>query len=451
MPVTRGVIPSSNGATAAGVAPVARAAAVTGGAAVAILALGHTLVDLYGNFVTPLLPRFTELWGLSSTSLGLLAAATSLTGSLLQPVFGFYLDRRGTSRLAALSLLWIAASITALGWVPSFAALFALAAISVLGSAVYHPLGATLALRVAPPDRRGLYMSFYMNVGNMGWAIAPLLVAWYVTAFGLRALGWLILPGLAGAAALAALRLSLADQPPPLVDALPPNASEGGVAEPAEQETAAHRPLADVQPPLPSRRVRHQGVALLVAATTLRSWVATGIQTYLPLYLVQQGHSLAWAGGALTAFILSGTLAGFLVGYLSDRWDRRALYVWTLLLAAAAFSWFLHAPSAWTGAAIVLAGAALLGSIPLTVLLVQEMLPRHTGVGSGLVIGFAGGAGGLMVLLSGALADRLGLRAALGWLVPLLPLAALLAWAIPASVCGGRSRPAAEATGARRT
>lgn len=424
MPATRGV-PFSP-----------RATVVTGGAAVAILALGHTLVDLYGNSVTPLLPRFTELWGLSSTSLGVLAAATSLTGSLLQPVFGFYLDRRGTTALAAFSLLWIAVSITALGWVPSFGALFALATVSVLGSAVYHPLGATLALRVAPPHRRGLYMSFYMNVGNMGWAVAPFLVAWYVTAFGLHALGWLILPGLAGAAALAGLRLSLADPAPTL--ASPPAGGDG-----TAEGTAPAGPPAGLRPSLASRRLRHRAVILLVAATTLRSWVATGIQTYLPLYLVQQGHSLAWAGGALTVFILSGTLAGFLVGYLADRWNRRALYVWTLVLSAAALFWFLHAPPAWTGAAIVLAGATLLSSIPLTVLLVQEMLPHHTGVGSGLVIGFAGGAGGLMVLLSGVLADRLGLGTALGWLVPLLPLAAVLAWTIPAAACGERAATAA--------
>lgn len=382
-------------------------------AAVVVLALGHTLVDLYGTSITPLLPRFKELWGLSSTSLGLLAAATSLTGSLLQPVLGFYLDKRGTSRLAAVALLWIGSTVLFLGRLPSYAALFALATVTVLGSAVYHPLGAALTLRISPPERRGLYMSLFMNVGTLGWAGAPFFVTWYVTAFGLRPLAWLAIPGLLEAVALVALGLSLARTAAPTL--------------------AGPSPVP--QPPLASREVRARGVLFLLAATILRSWVATGIQTYLPVYLVQQGHSLAFAGGALTTFMLSGTLAGFFISWLSDRLGRRVLYAGSLALAAAGLFWFLRAPAAWAPVASALTGAALLGSVPLTVVLIQEMLPYRTGTGSGLVIGFAGGMGGLLVLASGVLADRLGLGAALGWLVPALPLAALGALAIPEAAC----------------
>ncbi|MGE5554103.1 MAG: MFS transporter [Betaproteobacteria bacterium] len=396
-----------------------------------VLALGHTLVDFYSTSITPLLPHFTKLWGLTSTSLGLLAAATSLTGSLLQPLLGFGLDRRGTSLLAALSLLWVAATAVALGWLPSFDALFALATVTILGSAVYHPLGAALTRRISPPDRRGLYMSLFMNVGNLGWALSPFLVTSYVSAFGLRPLGWLALPGLLEAAALAGLGLSLARP-----------SGTAGTAAPSNDVAGNSGQLATDLPPLASREIRFRGVVFLVAATILRSWVAVGIQTYLPLYLVQQGQSLTLAGGALTIFILAGTLAGFLVGYLSDRWGRRKLYAWSLLLAGAAFWWFLRAPAAWSGPAIALTGVALLGSLPLTVVLVQEMLPNHTGTGSGLVIGFAGGTGGLLVLISGVLADRLGLRAALAWLIPATPAAALCALAIPEAACRQPRKPA---------
>jgi FSR family fosmidomycin resistance protein-like MFS transporter len=378
-------------------------------AAVLILGFGHALVDLYVTAVTPLLPYFQQLWRLSATSLGLLAAATSVTGSILQPLLGYTLDRRGTSLLAGLGLLWVGAVVVVLGWLPSFAMLFTVSTVVVLGSAVYHPLGAALTRYVAPPDRRGLYLGLFMNVGNLGWAVAPFLIAWYVSAFGLRPLGWLALPALVGAAALVWLRLSLARSP--------------RAASPGSPE------------PLASRAVRLRGVVLLLASTILRSWVAGGIQTYLPLYLVQHGRTLAAAGSTLTTFILAGTLTGILLGYLADRWSRRLLYACSLLLSAAAFTWFLQAPAVWSGPAIALTGAALLGSIPLTVVLVQEMLPNHAGTGSGLIIGFAGGVGGLLLLASGALADRFGLGAALLWLVPALPAAALCALTIPEEAC----------------
>ncbi|MBE3575864.1 MAG: MFS transporter [Firmicutes bacterium] len=412
-------------------------------AAVIVLALGHTLVDFYGTTITPLLPRFQELWRLSSVSLGWLAAATSLTGSLLQPVLGLYLDKRGTSALAAAAVLWTGATVLLLDRLPSYAALFVLATVTILGSAVYHPLGAALTLRVSPPGRRGFNMSLFMNIGTLGWAGAPFLVTWYVTAFGLRSLAWLIIPGLLEAVALGTLGLSLvrtstplarsAGSAPPATPA--PSAAPAGAASSGLPDLATAGPSPVPEPPLASREVRTRGVLFLLTATILRSWVATGIQTYLPVYLVQQGHSLTFAGGALTTFMLSGTLAGFFIGWLSDRTERRTLYAGTLALAAAGLWWFLRAPAAWSPVASALTGAALLGSVPLTVVMIQEMHPHRTGTGSGLVIGFAGGLGGLLVLASGALADWLGLRAALAWLVPTLPLAALEALAIPAAAC----------------
>ncbi|MGE5507937.1 MAG: MFS transporter [Chitinophagales bacterium] len=401
----------------------ARRRAVPAVAAVTVLALGHTVVDLYGTSITPLLPRFVQLWHLTPASLGLLTAATSLTGSLLQPVLGFYLDRKGSSRLAALSVLWISVAVLALGWVTSFPLLFALATATILGSAVYHPLGAALARRVAPLNRRGFYISLYMNVGTLGWAVAPLLVTWWVSSWGLKALAWLALPGLAVAALLVAAGLSLAS-PDPAADLPPPAAARQAPA------PAAPRPA-----PAGLGRLRRRGVYFLLACTILRSWAASAVQTYLPTHLVQQGQSLTAAGGVLTLFTVSGTVAGFFFGYLSDRFGRRALIAVTQALAGAALFWLLKAPPAFHGVATALTGILMLGSLPLTVVLIQEMMPGRASTGAGLVIGFAGGIGGLLVLASGYLANRVGLGTALLWTVPALPAAALCALAIPEQAC----------------
>lgn len=395
---------------------------VPAAAAVTVLALGHTVVDLYGNAITPLLPRFVQLWSLTPASLGLLTAATSLTGSLLQPLLGFYLDRNGNSRLAAMAVLWISVAVLALGWVTSFPLLFGLATATILGSAVYHPLGAALARRVAPADRRGFYISLYMNVGTLGWAAAPLVATWWVSAWGLKALAWLVLPGLAVAALLVALGLSLAT---PESSTPPPGSS------------APLSPLppgpAPVSPEL--ARLRRRGVYALLASTILRSWATSAVQTYLPTHLVQQGQSLTSAGGVLTLFTISGTLAGFCFGYLSDRFGRRNLIAATQALAGAALFWLLKAPPAFAGLATVLTGVTMLGSLPLTVVLIQEMMPGRASTGSGLVIGFAGGIGGLLVLASGYLANQVGLGTALLWTVPALPIAAVCALAIPEAAC----------------
>jgi FSR family fosmidomycin resistance protein-like MFS transporter len=79
---------------------------------------------------------------------------------------------------------------------------------------------------------------------------------------------------------------------------------------------------------------------------------------------------------------------------------------------------------------LALAGATLLASFSVTVVFAQELLPRQQGLASGLTLGFAFGAGGVGVALSGLLADALGLRLSLWILLALPALAGLLAFTL---------------------
>jgi len=71
-------------------------------------------------------------------------------------------------------------------------------------------------------------------------------------------------------------------------------------------------------------------------------------------------------------------------------------------------------------------GAVLTASFSLSVVLAQAYLPRHTGMASGLIVGFAFGTGGLGVAALGWVADRHGLPAALT-VSALIPLASFVA------------------------
>ena len=71
-------------------------------------------------------------------------------------------------------------------------------------------------------------------------------------------------------------------------------------------------------------------------------------------------------------------------------------------------------------------GAILTSCFSVSVVLGQAYLPRNSGTASGLIVGFAIGAGGLGVAALGWVADRYGLPAAL-WINVLMPLAAFVA------------------------
>jgi MFS transporter, FSR family, fosmidomycin resistance protein len=63
--------------------------------------------------------------------------------------------------------------------------------------------------------------------------------------------------------------------------------------------------------------------------------------------------------------------------------------------------------------ALVLSGAAVIGTFGVSLVMSQEYMPGRVGMASGLSIGFAIGVGGIAAVLLGAVADVVGLESAL--------------------------------------
>jgi FSR family fosmidomycin resistance protein-like MFS transporter len=70
-------------------------------------------------------------------------------------------------------------------------------------------------------------------------------------------------------------------------------------------------------------------------------------------------------------------------------------------------------PGAWLAAVLGAAGLVLISSFTVSIVMAQKLLPQNLGIASGLMVGFAIGAGGLGVTLLGILADNCGVTAAL--------------------------------------
>jgi len=95
--------------------------------------------------------------------------------------------------------------------------------------------------------------------------------------------------------------------------------------------------------------------------------------------------------------------------------------VWACLLVAPLAAAFLLASG---GLAFLLLGAVgftLISTFTVSIVLGQAYLPRHLGMASGMIVGFAIGTGGLGVALLGWIADHWGLPAAL-WITAVMPL-----------------------------
>jgi FSR family fosmidomycin resistance protein-like MFS transporter len=76
-------------------------------------------------------------------------------------------------------------------------------------------------------------------------------------------------------------------------------------------------------------------------------------------------------------------------------------------------------------AMVILFGLILISTFSVTVVMGQNLFPRNTGVASGMVVGFAIGAGGIGVTLLGVIADHFGVPAAMKC-IGVLPVAGFL-------------------------
>lgn len=351
------------------------------GARLGLLSLAHLFNDWYMNLIQTLLP-FLVAAGLAVGKGAFLVSAFMISSSLLQPFFGYLVDRKGQRWLVYAGTLWMALLLAPFGLVENYWGLLALAAFSGLGTCAFHPQASSMVSASASPESKGFQQSLFVTAGNIGWSLTPLMAAPLVARFGLGCTPCFVIPGLFVALAL---WLSL------------------------EKGPKADSPSASPLPGAPLLEVfRREGGELskLVLVVALRSLAYVGFVTFLPL-LLRERHAPVWLSGLLVfAMLFAGALGGLFGGRLSDRVGRKPVIVASLALASPLLLLF---PAMGEGflAFVVLAlgGAALLASFSVTVVFAQERVGRNAAMASGLMLGFGIGIGGLGVGLIGKLAE----------------------------------------------
>jgi len=172
-------------------------------------------------------------------------------------------------------------------------------------------------------------------------------------------------------------------------------------------------------------------LTLLYFATVSRSAVSYGFMTFLPIHLHRLGYSVAFGGAALTAYLTLGALGGFVGGWLAERVGGRRVVVQSFIGAIPLFIAFLVLPTLPGLVCLSIGSFVVQGSLPVNVVLGQELAPRHSSTISSLLMGAAWGVGALLVAPIGALADAAGLRLALAALTGVLVIGWFCALALP--------------------
>jgi MFS transporter, FSR family, fosmidomycin resistance protein len=349
----------------------------------AALSSGHLATDLAQGALPALLPFLIVKFDLSYTMAAALVLAATISSSLVQPAFGFWSDARGALWLlpAGVALAGIGMALAAVA--PSYFLVILAVLVSGLGVAAYHPEGSKFASYVSG-ERRASGMAFFSVGGNVGFALGPVVASGIVLALGLRGGLLLALPGLAVAAVLLSVRPYLEDFAP--------------AADPGRREAAGPG--------------RPDGLALLLGVVGLRSVAHMGLFTFVPLYEIARGHSEAYGTLLLSLFLLAGAIGTLFGGRFADRFGRRVVLLGSFVVATPLILVYAVAGGLVGEVALVLSGAAVIGTFGVSLVLSQEYMPGRVGMASGLSIGLAIGLGGVAALTLGAVADAIDLETA---------------------------------------
>ena len=156
----------------------------------------------------------------------------------------------------------------------------------------------------------------------------------------------------------------------------------------------------------------------------------------LPLYLnVERGFSLITGNYLVSAYLICGALGGFLGGSLSDRFGGRQVIL-VSMLGTVPFMLLFFLTSGWLSAlGLCIGGLVLLFTIPVNVLMAQDLAPGQSATVSSLMMGFAWGAAGLIfVPVTGLLSDVFSLRTAMMFLLVFPLLGVLVTLLLPKTI-----------------
>jgi len=365
---------------------------------IALLALGHFVIDVNQGSLPALLPFLKQHHALSYAQAAMILLAANLTSSIIQPLFGWVSDQIAQRWILPISVFVSGAGIALLGLAPGYTTVLTLVALMGLGVAAWHPEGYKTATGVAG-DRKATALSWFSLGGNVGIALGPPLITFLVTGIGPEGTLGMVLPAvLVGMLLIAVLPLISRE------------------AAPVRASTAVRREGATMP----------RAMALLIVVVSIRAWASFGFTTFVPFYYVDTLKADPTIVGVLLfVFLGAGALGTVVAGPIADRVGARAFMKWVLLAAAPFGVLFLlsHGPLAFV--MLALYGGVLTSSFSVSIVLGQSYLPRHAGMASGLIVGFAIGLGGAGVTALGWVADHWGVPTAL-WISAMMPLVAFV-------------------------
>jgi MFS family permease len=390
-----------------------------------LITIGHSLTHWYPATFYLLLPLIGKELGLSYSQIGLVMTCQYLAGAISNVPGGMLVDTVGRKGpLLAVSLFWVGFPYALMGFSHSYALLLLCVSLVGIGNNLWHPT-AIPALANRFPERKGLVLSLHGMGGNVGDAVAPLVVGALLAAFSWRQVVVLnVVPGVM----VASLILAMLGSTRFAGEHESSRASASGTRRKEKQGPADY--LNGLR-----NLLRNRSLLTLVASSSFRTMTQSTLLTFLPVFLAyDMGYSPIWVGGCMFALQAAGFVAAPIAGYVSDRMGRRRIVMSSMAMTAVVLIFMAVAGRSHAFILfIAVLGFFLYAIRPVLQAWLLESTPKEMG-GTSIGVLFGAQALGAAVApaIGGWIADKHGLMATFYFLAATIVVANLFIFLMPA-------------------
>lgn len=345
-----------------------------------LLSICHFIHDIYSSFLAPLLPFLIEKFSLSLTQAGFLSTVMQIP-ALLNPYIGKLADRVSVRYFIILAPAMTAVPMSLLGVAPSYGVLLILMFLTGISVSLFHVPAPVLVYRLSGA-RTGRGMSFYMTGGELARTLGPIIIISAISLLGFDGYYPVMIIGLL---ASFVMFLKFKDMP---------------VTVKQQEKTSIRKTCMEMK-----------GLLLPLSAIVLvRGFMHACLTAFLPLYIMQKSGNVWLAGIALSLFEAAGVVGILAVGSLSDRFGRKRLLFFCLVVAPFSLLIFT-AVSGWLQLVVLLiTGFSLLSTTPVMLAMVQEFSEEGSSAANGVFMMISFLARSAVVVLVGFSGDMMGLE-----------------------------------------
>jgi MFS family permease len=379
-----------------------------------LITIGHGLTHWYPATFYLLLPLIGNELGLSYSQIGLIMTCQYIASAVANVPGGVLADTVGRKGLLmAVSLFWVGFPYLLIGFTHSYGTLLVCIALVGFGNALWHPTAIpTLGQRY--PERKGLVLSLHGMGGNVGDAIAPLVIGAALAVFSWR-------------------EVVVLNVAPGLVVALLMFAMLGSIQLGAKRTPAEGQSFSDYLAGLKTL-LRNRALILLSVGSSFRTMTQSALLTFLPVYLANDmGYSPVWVGACLFALQAAGFAAAPVAGHMSDRMGRKQILMGSMLTSAVVLLLMAFAGGSPVFIFLIaVLGFFLYATRPVIQAWMLDVSPKNMGGSSiGVLFGAQAVGAALGPLFGGMVADRYGLLAAFYFLAATIVVANVLVFWVP--------------------